>query len=69
MTSLFKQPLNVINVGIEMFSDDLKTTCSGHTFKLTPPGQGNVAVIRALDQIEGNTALQEKIAGRQCSSA
>lgn len=24
MTSLFKQPLNVINVGIEMFSDDLK---------------------------------------------
>lgn len=24
MTSLFKQPLSVINVGIEMFSDDLK---------------------------------------------
>ncbi len=63
MTSLFKQPLNVINVGIEMFSDDLKKQHVPVThLNWTPPGQGNVAVIRALDQIEGNAALQEKIA-------
>lgn len=26
MTTLFNQPLNVINVGIAMFSDDLKSS-------------------------------------------
>lgn len=63
MTSLFKQPLNVINVGIEMFSDDLKKQHVPVThLNWTPPGQGNVAVIRALDKIESNAALQEKIA-------
>ncbi|KLN47451.1 hypothetical protein AAY77_01165 [Providencia rettgeri] len=62
MTTLFKQPLSVINVGIEMFSDDLKKQPAPVThLNWTPPGQGNVAVIRALDQIEGNAALQEKI--------
>ncbi|OBU06263.1 DUF1116 domain-containing protein [Morganella psychrotolerans] len=62
MTSLFKQPLSVINAGIEMFSDDLKKQHVPVThLNWTPPGQGNVAVIRALDQIEGNALLQEKI--------
>ncbi|TOL41376.1 hypothetical protein CGH97_26520, partial [Vibrio parahaemolyticus] len=47
----------------EMFSDDLKKQHVPVThLNWTPPGQGNVAVIRALDQIEGNAALQEKIA-------
>lgn len=40
MTSLFKQPLNVINVGIEMFSDDLKKQHVPVThLSWTPPGQ------------------------------
>ena len=62
MTSLFKQPLSVINAGIEMFSDDLKKQHVPVThLNWTPPGQGNVEVIRVLDQIEGNALLQEKI--------
>ena len=63
MTSLFKQPLNVINVGIEMFSDDLKKQHIPVThLSWTQPGQGNIEVIRALDKIESNASLQEKIA-------
>ena len=58
MTSLFKQPLNVINVGIEMFSDDLKKQHVPVThLDWTPPGQGNIAVINALDKIESNSCL------------
>lgn len=60
--SLFKQSLNVINVGIEMFSDDLKKQHVPVTqLEWTPPGQGNLEVIQALDRIE-SPALAEKIA-------
>ena len=39
--SLFSQPLNVINVGIAMFSDDLKKQHVEVTqLDWTPPGQG-----------------------------
>lgn len=39
--SLFSQPLNVINVGIAMFSDDLKKQHTAVTqLDWTPPGQG-----------------------------
>lgn len=41
--SLFSQPLNVINVGIAMFSDDLKKQHVEVTqLDWTPPGQGNM---------------------------
>lgn len=42
--SLFSQPLNVINVGIAMFSDDLKKKQHVEVTQLdwTPPGQGNM---------------------------
>ena len=48
--SLFSQPLNVINVGIAMFSDDLKKQHVEVTqLDWTPPGQGNMQVVQALD--------------------
>lgn len=38
--SLFSQPLNVINVGIAMFSDDLKKQHTAVTqLDWTPPGE------------------------------
>ncbi|MCE0845061.1 DUF1116 domain-containing protein [Buttiauxella sp. A2-C1_F] len=60
--SLFNQPLNVINVGIAMFSDDLKKQSVPVTqLDWTPPGQGNLAVVKALDSIAA-PALAEKVA-------
>ena len=50
--SLFTQPLNVINVGIAMFSDDLKKQhVDVVQLDWTPPGQGNMQVVNALDSI------------------
>lgn len=50
--SLFSQPLNVINVGIAMFSDDLKKQHVEVTqLDWTPPGQGNMQVVQALDTL------------------
>ncbi|GDX05996.1 DUF1116 domain-containing protein [Buttiauxella sp. A111] len=60
--SLFNQPLNVINVGIAMFSDDLKKQNIPVTqLDWTPPGQGNLDVVKSLDAIAG-PALAEKVA-------
>lgn len=60
--SLFNQPLNVINVGIAMFSDDLKKQSIPVTqLDWTPPGQGNLAVVSALDAIAA-PGLAEKVA-------
>ena len=62
MTTLFNQPLNVINVGIAMFSDDLKKQHVPVTpLDWTPPGQGNMQVVEALDQL-AKKPLAEKIA-------
>ncbi len=58
--SLFSQPLNVINVGIAMFSDDLKKQHVEVTqLDWTPPGQGNMQVVQALDNI-ADSPLAEK---------
>ncbi len=55
MTILFNQPLDVINVGIAMFSDDLKKQHVPVTqLDWTPPGQGNMQVVEALDQLAKN---------------
>ena len=55
MATLFNQPLNVINVGIAMFSDDLKKQHVPVTqLDWTPPGQGNMQVVDALDQLAEN---------------
>ncbi len=62
MTTLFNQPLNVINVGIAMFSDDLKKQHVPVTqLDWTPPGQGNMQVVDALDRL-AEKPLAEKIA-------
>ncbi len=62
MTILFNQPLNVINVGIAMFSDDLKKQHVPVTqLDWTPPGQGNMQVVDALDRL-AEKPLAEKIA-------
>ena len=50
---LFASDLNVINVGIEMFKDDLQAQNVSVThLSWTPPGGGNLAVIAALDRLE-----------------
>lgn len=60
--TLFNQPLNVINVGIEMFSDDMKKQNVPVTqLDWTPPGQGNIQVVTALDDIAASP-LADKIA-------
>ena len=60
--SLFSQPLNVLNVGIAMFSDDLKKQHVEVTqLDWTPPGQGNMQVVQALDNI-ADSPLADKIA-------
>ncbi|RBO19444.1 hypothetical protein C2E44_21655 [Enterobacter ludwigii] len=62
MTTLFNQPLNVINVGIELFSADLKKQHIPVTqLDWTPPGQGNLQVVEALDQL-ALAPLADKIA-------
>lgn len=62
MKTLFNQPLNVINVGIALFSDDLKKQHVPVTqLDWTPPGQGNLQVVEALDQLAQPT-LAGKIA-------
>ena len=60
--TLFNQPLNVINVGIEMFSDDMKKQNVPVTqLDWTPPCQGNIQVVTALDDIAASP-LADKIA-------
>jgi hypothetical protein len=59
--SLFSQPLNVINVGIAMFSDDLKKQHVEVTqLDWTPPGQGNMQVVQALDNIADSPPLTSR---------
>ncbi|MFQ2918158.1 DUF1116 domain-containing protein [Aeromonas allosaccharophila] len=60
--SLFNQPLNVVNVGIAMFSNDLKKQHVAVTqLDWTPPGLGNMAVVESLDRIAA-PALADRVA-------
>ncbi len=60
--TLFNQPLNVINVGIEMFSDDMKKQNVPVTqLDWTPPGQGNLTSGNGMDDIAASP-LADKIA-------
>ncbi|TSJ59146.1 DUF1116 domain-containing protein [Atlantibacter subterranea] len=60
--TLFSQPLNVINIGIARFSEDLKQQHVAVTqLDWTPPGLGNLEVVRVLDQLAA-PQLAEKIA-------
>lgn len=60
--SLFQQPLQVINVGIAMFSDDLKKQqVPVIHLNWTPPARGNIRLLSALDQL-AEEPVAEKIA-------
>lgn len=60
--TLFNQPLNVINVGIAMFSDDLKKQNVPVTqLDWTPPGQGNMQVVAALDEIADSPLAKKSL--------
>lgn len=60
--TLFSQPLNVINIGIARFSEDLKQQHVAVTqLDWTPPGLGNLEVVRVLDKLAA-PQLAEKIA-------
>lgn len=56
MTTLFNQPLNVINVGIAMFSDDLKTARSRDPARLDAAGAGQYAGSGRARSAGGKTA-------------
>ncbi|AFJ46040.1 DUF1116 domain-containing protein [Shimwellia blattae] len=60
--SLFEHPLQVINLGIPLFADDLRQQ---HVPVLdldwTPPGQGNPRIVAMLDALE-HPATAERIA-------
>ncbi|MEK4487309.1 DUF1116 domain-containing protein [Psychrobacillus sp. FSL H8-0484] len=61
INELFIEKLNVINVGIESFKDDmLKQNAVVTHLEWTPPGRGNPEIIAALDKLE-NPNVAEKI--------
>ncbi|WP_042477458.1 YlbE family protein [Bacillus ndiopicus] len=61
INELFNSKLNVINVGIESFKDDLSQQNATVThLEWAPPGRGNPEIIAALDKLE-DPALAEKI--------
>ncbi|WP_152395704.1 YlbE family protein [Paenibacillus guangzhouensis] len=61
INELFNSKLNVINVGIEFFKDDiLKQNATATHLEWKPPGGGKPELIKALDKLE-DPALIEKI--------
>ena len=60
MNNLFESKLQVINVGIEQFYDDIKKQ-GGDAIQLdwAPPGYGNIEVMKALEIIEKPEHLEK----------
>ena len=62
VAELFGGPVNVVNVGIQMFADDLEVQGATVThLDWSPPGGGDAAAIAALSRLE-DPALQARIA-------
>lgn len=62
INELFTNKLNVINVGIANFRDDLlKQNANVTHLEWTPPGRGNPELIAALDKLE-DPSVTDKIA-------
>jgi hypothetical protein len=62
VAELFGSPVNVVNVGIQMFADDLEVQGATVThLDWSPPGGGDAAAIAALSRLE-DPALQARIA-------
>lgn len=61
INELFNEKLNVINVGIESFKEDIqKQNATVTHLEWTPPGRGNPELIAALDKLE-EPGIAEKI--------
>ncbi|MFF2754849.1 DUF1116 domain-containing protein [Psychrobacillus sp. NPDC058041] len=61
INELFNEKINVINVGIESFKEDmLKQNASVTHLEWMPPGRGNPEIIAALDKLEEQT-IADKI--------
>lgn len=61
INELFTNKINVINVGIANFRDDLlKQNASVTHLEWTPPGRGNLELIAALDKLE-DPSVTDKI--------
>ncbi|MHA0858189.1 YlbE family protein [Paenibacillus sp. CMAA1364] len=60
INELFTNKLNVINVGIENFKDDmLKQNANATHLEWTPPGRGNTELIAALDKLEDPSVIDK----------
>lgn len=61
INELFNGKLNVINVGIQSFKEDIqKQNATVTHLEWTPPGRGNPEIIAALDKLE-ESGIAEKI--------
>lgn len=69
MSKLFDSELNVINVGLAMFEEDIAAQgAKVRTLDWTPPGGGKPKVIAALDKLE-RPELAEKIGAANAEAA
>ena len=70
MTTLFNQPLNVINVGIALFSDDLKTARPRHPARLGTAGAGQYADRRSARPAgRGAAGREDRCRQQDCAGA
>ncbi|MEH7074502.1 DUF1116 domain-containing protein [Neobacillus drentensis] len=59
INDLFTSKLNVINVGIDLFKEDMEKQSATVThLEWTPPGGGNPELIEALDKLENPDVLE-----------
>ena len=58
---LFSQDLEVVNIGLEMFQNDLtKQGVKVNQVKFVPPAGGDEAVLEALDYLEKELYSQDR---------
>lgn len=69
MSKLFESELNVVNVGLAMFEEDIAAQgATVRTLDWAPPGGGKAEVIAALDKLE-NPEIAAKIAAANAEAA
>ncbi|MEH6907350.1 DUF1116 domain-containing protein [Neobacillus drentensis] len=60
VNELFNQKLNVINVGVDLFKEDMeKQNATVTQLEWTPPGGGNPELITALDKLESPEMIEK----------
>ena len=69
MSKLFESELNVVNVGLAMFEEDIAAQgATVRTLDWAPPGGGKAEVIAALDKLE-NPEIAAKVAAANAEAA